>query len=329
MTSFTGSAIFWKRWDLPTGKHGAILEKIHLSMIKIPLKLTFDDVLLQPRRSSVSRSGVLLATFLTRKLQLDIPVISAAMDTVSELQMAIALGHLGGMAILHRSCSIEQQVKWIKAAKKAGVKVGAAVGPSDLQRAIALDKSGADVVVVDTAHGHSVQAIEGMKKIRNAVKAQLILGNIATAAAARDLLPHADAIKVGIGPGSICTTRIVAGIGVPQLSAIMDVVAVARKKNIPVIADGGIKYSGDAVKALAAGASCIMLGSMLAGTDESPGKIIKKDGQMFKSYRGMGYIGAHTIADMPKQANFVQITAAGLKESHPHSITISKKAPNY
>jgi IMP dehydrogenase len=236
---------------------------------------------------------------------------------------------------------------------------------------------------VDTAHAHNLYAIEGIKKIRRALpKAQLIVGNIATLEAARDLAPYADALKVGIGPGSICTTRIVAGIGVPQLSAILDVVEVASKKKIPVIADGGMKYSGDIVKALAAGASSVMLGSMLAGTDEAPGKIVRKDGQMFKSYRGMGslavmkankssdryfqksakkfipegveavtpykgpvgaiidqitgglqsgmgYIGARTISEMPKQARFVQITSAGLKESHPHSIFISKKAPNY
>jgi IMP dehydrogenase len=351
-------------------------------MKQIPLKLTFDDVLLEPRKSPVTRSGAELKTRLTRKLQLDIPVLSAAMDTVSELEMAIALGKLGGMAILHRSCPVAKQVEWIKKAKKAGVKVGAATGPGDLARAKALAAAGADVIVVDTAHAHNLHAIDGVKKIRKAIKTQLIVGNIATAEAARDLAPYADALKVGIGPGSICTTRIVAGIGVPQLSAILDVVAIAAKKNIPVIADGGIKYSGDVVKALAAGASSVMLGSMLAGTDEAPGKIVKKNGQIFKSYRGMGslavmeqnqssdryfqksakkfipegvealtpykgpvadiidqitgglqsgmgYIGARTIADMAKQARFVQITSAGLKESHPHSISISKKAPNY
>lgn len=352
-------------------------------MKQIPLKLTFDDVLLEPRKSPLTRNSADLKTRLTKKLQLDIPVLAAAMDTVSELEMAIALGKLGGMAILHRSCPVEKQVEWVKRAKKAGVLVGAATGTADLERAKALYAAGADVIVVDTAHAHNMFAIEGIKKIRKAIpKVQLIVGNIATAEAARDLAPYADALKVGIGPGSICTTRIVAGIGVPQLSAIMDVVQVANKKKIPVIADGGIKYSGDVVKALAAGASCVMLGSMLAGTDEAPGKLIKKDGKTYKSYRGMGsmavmelnessdryfqksakkfvpegveavtpykgsvkdiihqitgglqsgmgYIGAGTIAAMPKQARFVQITSAGLKESHPHTISISKKAPNY
>lgn len=351
-------------------------------MANIPLKLTFDDVLLEPRKSHVSRSGVSLQTRLTKNLNIDLPILAAAMDTVSELEMAIALGKLGGIAILHRSCPAETQVKWVKSAKKHNVLTGAAVGAFDLPRAILLDKAGADVIVVDTAHAHNVHAIEGMKKIRKAVKAQLILGNIATAEAAKDLLPYADAIKVGIGPGSICTTRIVAGVGVPQLSAIMDVYEIAKKKGIPVIADGGLKYSGDAVKALCAGAESLMFGSLLAGTDEAPGKIVKKDGQMYKSYRGMGsqavmelnessdryfqknakkfvpegveamtpykgsvaqvleqisggirsgmgYIGAETIADMVKQARFVQISAAGLKESHPHSIFNTKKAPNY
>lgn len=351
-------------------------------MKQIPLKLTFDDVLLEPRRSPVTRSGAELKTQLTKKIQLDIPVLSAAMDTVSELEMAIALGKLGGMAILHRSCPVEKQVEWVKKAKKAGVLVGAATGTADLERAKALALAGADVIVVDTAHAHNEFAIEGIKKIRKSVKTEIIVGNIATAEAAKDLIPFADALKVGIGPGSICTTRIVAGIGVPQLSAIMDVVEIANKKKIPVIADGGLKYSGDVVKALAAGASTVMVGSMLAGTDEAPGKIIKKGGVKYKSYRGMGslavmelnessdryfqksvkkfvpegveavtpykgpvaniieqlvgglqsgmgYIGARTIAEMPKQARFVQITGAGLKESHPHSITISKKAPNY
>src|SRR3989344_798079 len=351
-------------------------------MLSIPLKLTFDDVLLEPRRAAVTRSGAKTETWLTRKIKLQIPLISAAMDTVSELKMAIALGKLGSMAILHRSCAISDQVAWVKTAKKQGVMVGAAAGPADLERARALDKAGADVVVVDTAHAHNTHVINNIKKIRAATKTQLIIGNIATEEAAKDLLPFCDAIKVGIGPGSICTTRVVAGIGVPQLSAIMDVFAVAKNKNIPVIADGGMKYSGDVVKALAAGASSVMLGSMLAGTYEATGKFIQKDGKFYKQYRGMGsfevlaankssdryfqkndkkfiaegvsaltsykgpvaeivtqivggvksgmgYIGAATIADMPKQARFVQITAAGLMESHPHSVVISKKAPNY
>ncbi len=349
---------------------------------KIRLGLTFDDVLLEPRESGVVRDGAKLETKLTRKINLKIPILSAAMDTVSEDAMAVSLGHLGGMAVIHRNCSIPEQVAMIRKAKRTDIIVGAAVGSYDLDRAKALDKAGADVIVVDTAHAHNLMTIKGAREIKKAIRAQLIVGNIATKEAAAELVKFADAIKVGIGPGSICTTRVVAGIGVPQLTAIMDVAAVARKKNIPVIADGGMKYSGDIVKALAAGASTVMLGSMLAGTKEAPGKIVKIKGELFKSYRGMGslgvmqggkssdryfqkgaqnfvpegveavtaykgllsdvifqitggiqsgmgYIGAKTIADMPKRARFIQITNAGLRESHPHSITINKKAPNY
>jgi len=349
---------------------------------KITLGLTFDDVLLEPRESRISREDISLETNLTKKIKLQIPILSAAMDTVSGEEMAISLGKMGGMAVIHRNCSIEEQVQIVSNVKKHKVLIGAAVGANDLERAIALDKVGVDAIFVDTAHGHNMRVIEGAKKIKKNIKAELIFGNIATKEAAMELVKFADGIKIGIGPGSICTTRIVAGIGVPQLSAVMNVYEVAKKYNIPVIADGGIKYSGDAVKALAGGASSIMVGSMLAGTFESPGKIIKINGQKFKEYRGMGslavmkgnkssdryfqknsknyipegveaavpykgpvgdiidqltggiksgmgYIGAKNIKDMPKNAKFIQITQAGLIESHPHSITITKKAPNY
>src|SRR3989344_351841 len=350
--------------------------------VQYRLGLTFDDVLLEPRESGVVRGEVSLETKLTRKINLKIPILSAAMDTVSETSMAVSLGHLGGMAVLHRNCSIADQVAMVKKAKRADIAVGAAVGAYDLERAKALDKAGADVIIVDTAHAHNIASLKGAKEIKKAIRAQLIVGNIATKEAAAELIKFADAIKVGVGPGSICTTRIVAGIGVPQLPAILDVAKIASKKGIPVIADGGIKYSGDAVKALAAGASTVMLGSMLAGTAEAPGKVVKINGKEFKSYRGMGslgvmqggkssdryfqkteknyipegveavtpykgkladvifqitggiksgmgYIGAKTIADMPECARFIQITNAGLKESHPHSITIIKRSPNY
>lgn len=345
------------------------------------LGLTFDDVLLEPRKSAVVRSRIKLETKLTKKLKLKIPILAAAMDTVSEAAMAIALGRLGGLAVLHRNNTVAAQVAMLKKVKKAGVLAGAAVGPLDIERALILDKAGADVIVVDTAHAHNTRLIAGIKQIRKAVKAQLIVGNIGTAEAAKDLLPYADALKVGIGPGSICTTRVVAGIGVPQLTAIMGVVR-AVKGRLPVIADGGMKHSGDVVKALSAGSSSVMLGSMLAGAKETPGKTVKIGGQIYKFYRGMGsfgamttgksadryfqkgtkkpvpegveglvpykgplkdvvyqilgglrsgmgYIGAGSIADMPKQAKFIRITNAGLKESHPHSIIINKKAPNY
>ena len=347
-----------------------------------PLGLTFDDILLEPRPTAVIRSEVSLETKLTKKLKLKIPILAAAMDTVSEAEMAIALGRLGGMAILHRNCSAEREVGMVKKVKRAGLLAGAAVGPADFARAVALDKAGADVIVVDTAHGHDLRSVASARRIKKAVRAQVIMGNIATASAARELAKFADAVKVGVGPGSICTTRIVAGIGVPQLTAILNVVKIAKKKNIPVIADGGMKYSGDIVKALAAGASSVMLGSMLAGAKETPGKIVKIKGKLFKSFRGMGsfgalaqgksadryfqknakikvpegvegmvkykgplediiaqitgglrsgmgYIGAENIPAMPRQAKFIRITNAGLRESHPHDVIITKMSPNY
>lgn len=344
--------------------------------------LTFDDVLLEPRRSAVDRDQIDMRTRLTKTVFLDIPVLAAAMDTVSEVQMAVTLGKLGGMAVLHRNCSIDQQKAMVTKAIEAKVQVGAAVGPHDIERAIALDKAGVTAIFVDCAHAHHTKIIADTRKIKKAIKAPLVMGNIATKEAAKELLTFADAVKVGIGPGSICTTRVVAGVGVPQLTAIMDVVAVAKQKNIPVIADGGIKYSGDVVKALAAGASSVMLGSILAGTTESPGRVITIGGKKMKQYRGMGslgameggkssdryfqkgkkkyvpegveaviefkgsvkdiiwyivgglksgmgYIGVKNIATMSTQAQFIQITTASLKESHPHTVTIHKKAPNY
>src|SRR3989338_2264584 len=184
---------------------------------KIRLGLTFDDVLLEPRESGVVRSGASIETKLTKKITLAIPILSAAMDTVSGDSMAVSLGKLGGMSVIHRNCSVGVQVAMVKKAKKAGVLVGAAVGSYDLERARALDKAGVDAIVVDTAHGHSLQVIKGAKLIKKSVRAELIVGNIATKEAAAELAKFADAIKVGVVPGSICTTRVVAGIGVPQL----------------------------------------------------------------------------------------------------------------
>lgn len=261
---------------------------------KFPLGLTFDDVLLQPRESSVMRSEVFLETKLTKKLKFRVPIVAAPMDTVSGPELAIALGGLGGIAILHRNCTIQEQITMLKRAKRARIITGAAVGAVDLERAVALNKAGADVIVVDTAHAHVKAIIKAAKEIKRKIKAQLIVGNIATKEAAQAFLPFVDALKVGIGPGSICTTRIVAGVGVPQLTAIMNVAGAAKKKNVPVIADGGIRYSGDIVKALAAGASSVMLGSMLSGTKEAPGRIVKIQGQTYKTYRGMGSLGAMT-----------------------------------
>ncbi|KKU67972.1 MAG: Inosine-5'-monophosphate dehydrogenase [Parcubacteria group bacterium GW2011_GWA2_47_16] len=355
----------------------------------IRLGLTFDDVLLEPRKTAVNRRDASVETRLCKKARLAIPLLSAASDTVSDERFAIALGKLGGMGVLHRNCSLEEQVQMVKEVAKAGVLVGAAVGPKDVERAVALSEAGACVIFIDCAHAHAPGILAAAKEMKRKMKAQLIVGNIVTKEAARDFAPVADAFKVGIGPGSICTTRIVSGVGVPQLTAVMDVVSVAKAKGIPVIADGGIRSSGDIVKALAAGASSVMLGSLFAGAEEAPGELITLDNVLYKSYRGMGskealdkrhatdryttggstpsasgispskegerkshvvegvsgkvlyrgpiadiveelvggirsgmgYIGAGTIDDMSKQARFIQITGAGLKESHPHSLS--------
>ena len=473
--------------------------------------LTFDDVLLVPRKSSVLPKEVEVATRLTRKLQLNIPLVSAAMDTVTEAEMAIAIAREGGIGIIHKNMTIDEQASEVdrvkrsesgiiqqpitlspdqtidqavqlmrefsisglpvvdgegnllgmltkrdllfedemslkveelmtgeglvsvpvgtslekaqEVLKKAKVeklpvvdskgrlkglitakdmmkkilhpnackdslgrlRVGAAVGISEdtIDRARALASSGADCIVVDTAHGHSEMVMDTAKKLKNALKdVELIVGNVATKEATKALIAlGASAIKVGIGPGSICTTRVIAGVGVPQLTAIIDCCAVARAKDIPVIADGGVKYSGDIVKALAAGADSVMVGNLLAGTDESPGDTITLEGRRFKEYRamgsieamksgskdryfqmgvkklvpegvegrvpyrgpvsdtvyqlvggirsGMGYCGAKNLGELRRRARFVKVTGAGLRESHPHDVTITKEAPNY
>ncbi len=252
--------------------------------------LTFDDVLIKPCASAIEPSDAILKTEIARGLFLALPILSAAMDRVTEVTMAIALGRLGGLGILHRNCSIEDEVVMVKKIVKAGVMAGAACGPFDLERSLALEKAGAQVIVVDCAHGHNLKVVASVQKIRKQLSSatKLIAGNIATAEAVRDLAPYVDAVKVGVGPGSICTTRIVSGVGVPQLTAIIDVARTAKKLKIPVIADGGIKTSGDVAKALAAGANAVMLGNMLAGTDEAPGKVVVISGTKYKEYRGMG-----------------------------------------
>jgi IMP dehydrogenase len=476
--------------------------------------LTFDDVLLVPAESSVLPNDVRTATRLTRTLALEIPVVSAAMDTVTEARLAIAIARAGGLGILHRNLSIADQVAEVDKVKRSesgmivepvtlrpddsvadavslmeryhisGVpitdedgilvgiltnrdlrfetnlrqpvsalmtarnlvtapvgtgldeaneilhrnkieklpvvdadgrlkglitvkdirkriefplatkdeqgrlRVGAAVGvgPDAIERAGALIDAEVDVLVVDTAHGHSRSVLEMVGRIRSEWEVQVVAGNIATAEAAEALIDAgADALKVGIGPGSSCTTRIVAGVGVPQVTAIFDCAEVASRHDVPVIADGGLTSSGDIAKAIAAGADAVMTGSMLAGTDESPGEVVLLQGERFKEYRGMGslgamrarsfskdryfqgdvedvdklvpegiegrvpykgplqqilyqlvgglrqamgYCGAATIEEM-KAAQFVRITGAGLRESHPHDLTITKEAPNY
>lgn len=474
--------------------------------------ITFDDVLLIPAKSDVLPSDVDTSTVLAGDVRLNIPLITAAMDTVTEAEMAIAIAREGGIGFIHKNMTIEKQAEEVDRVKRSengvivnpfflapdnivaeadalmskfrisGVPIcengilvgiitnrdlkfldsydmqihevmtsknlvtakvgttmeeakrilgenkieklplvdskgalkglitikdiekavqfpnsardkkhrllcGAAIGVTGnvLDRAKALVDAEVDVLVLDSAHGHSKGIMDCVRKVKAAFpNVPLIAGNIATAAAAEDLIAAgADAVKVGIGPGSICTTRVVAGIGVPQLSAIFDVANVCRKKGIPVIADGGVKYSGDIVKALAAGANTVMVGSMMAGCAESPGATEIYQGRQFKVYRGMGsigamdnaygskdryfqesnkklvpegvegrvpfkgpaadsvyqmmgglksgmgYCGAHTVDELIENAQFVRISGAGLKESHPHDIYITKEAPNY
>ena len=472
--------------------------------------LTFEDVLLVPKHSKVLPKEVDLATKLTKNIGLNIPLVSAAMDTVTEHRAAIAMARLGGIGIIHKNMDIQTQVLEIKRVKKSesgiiidpifvgpdasladaeklmseykisGVpvvdkdkkllgiltnrdlrfekdyskkvsevmtkaplitakpgitleeaaeimnkhkieklpivdenyhlkglvtikdiqkkidypnankdefgrlRVGAAIGVNQLDRAKALVEAGVDVLVLDSAHGHSQGIIDTLKAIKDSLDIDVIAGNVATAEATADLIEAgADAVKVGIGPGSICTTRIVAGVGLPQISAIDECANVAKEYGVPIIADGGIKYSGDVAKALAVGANSVMIGSLLAGTEESPGEVIMYQGRQYKTYRGMGsigamtkgstdryfqegtaadklvpegiegmvpyrgkianvihqligglrssmgYLGAKDIDAFQERAEFVEITSAGLKESHVHDVTITKEAPNY
>ncbi len=468
--------------------------------------LTFDDVLLVPQASSVLPSEVEVKSKFTRNITLNIPIVSAAMDTVTEANMAIAMAEEGGIGIVHKNLSVEKQVEeiikvkrhesWlitspitlspdstlkeaselmraynisgfpvVKKGKLVGILtrrdmrfeknlnikvqkvmtkeklitcppntkeeealrilnkykieklpvvdgqgflkglitlkdltkkekfplsskdslgkllVGGAVGVSKdtFTRAKELVRGGCDVIVVDTAHAHSKYVIEVSKKLRKMVDVDIVVGNVATGEAVRELCKlGVDGIKVGIGPGSICTTRVIAGVGVPQLTAIMDC---AKETTLPLIADGGIRWSGDIVKALAAGANTVMLGNLLAGTEEAPGELILYEGKRYKQYRamgsigamkrgasdryfqeevkkfvpegvegrvpyrgyvreiiyqlvgglkaGMGYCGAKHIKNLQKRKKFIRITGAGIKESHPHGIVITKEPPNY
>lgn len=367
--------------------------------------LTFDDVLLIPAESHVLPNEVDLSTQLADNLKLHIPLISAGMDTVTEGPMAIAMALQGGLGVVHKNMSIQAQAGEVANVKSVVVPAGAtkaavddnnrllvaaAVGVTSdtFERAEALLKAGADAIVIDTAHGHSAGVLRKIAEIREHFPdATLIAGNVATGEATRALFDAGvDVVKVGIGPGSICTTRVVAGVGVPQITAIYDAASVAREYNKPIIADGGIKYSGDVVKALAAGGNAVMLGSMLSGTTEAPGEVFEDNGKKYKAYRGMGsvgamaqahgssdryfqggvneanklvpegiearveykgdvsdiifqidgglrsgmgYVGADDIPTLIEKVQFVQITNAGLIESHPHDVQITRSAPNY
>src|SRR3989344_4256454 len=283
-----------------------------LSTSVFSLGLTFDDVLLVPGYSDFTRPEIELSTQLTKKTKLSIPFVSSPMDTVTEAKLAIALAKLGGAGIIHRNLTIENQAKEVKKVKAQKLIVGAAVGASNFEkRAEALVKAGIDVIVVDSAHGFSKAVIDATKYIKkNFKKVEVISGNIATRDGAKALIQvGADGLRVGMGPGAICTTRIISGMGVPQITAIMEISKVATNANVPIIADGGIKYSGDIVKALACGASTVMMGSFFASALESPGRVlILKREQVpqrflsilekrqkrfyFKEYRAMGSEGA-------------------------------------
>jgi len=260
---------------------------------------TFDDVTLVPQYSSVLPSETITATKLSNNLNLQIPLMSSAMDTVTESKMAIAISKLGGIGVIHRNLSIEGQVMQIKKVKKNNYLVGAAIGVSseDFERAEELSRIKTDLIVIDTAHGHTQKVLNMIRKIKKKLKnCILCAGNIATGKAAKFLADSGvDIVKVGIGPGSICTTRLVAGIGVPQLSAVLDVKKALKNYRTKIISDGGIKFSGDLAKAIAAGADAIMIGSLFSGTIESPGKIIKYKGKLYKNFRGMGSVGAMAV----------------------------------
>ena len=369
--------------------------------------LTFDDVLLRPGYSDFKRQEISLRTMLTKKLSLSIPFTSSPMDTVTESGLAIALAQLGGIGFIHRNLTIENQAKEVVIVKKKKLLVGAAIGSEKYKERIErLIQAGVDVVVIDTAHGYVKTVVDAISDIKNRFPTlEVIGGNIATKEGARALIKAgADGLRVGMGPGAICTTRIVSGMGIPQMTALFEIVPIAQKYNVPIIADGGITYSGDMVKALAAGASTLMMGSFFASCEESPGEKvlltkehvplrfkdilkIEKEKYMFKAYRGMGsvgamlagaqiksegeyhgksysdrtliaegveglvpikgsvsdllkqaiggiksgmyYVGAKTIQLLHKNAQFVRITQASLKESHPHDILITNAGKSY
>lgn len=376
------------------------MRKQSFPKVRSDIGLTFDDVLLLPRLVSHSRADVDLVTTLAPGIVLSFPVISSPMDTVTEVPMAIAMAQAGGLGIIHRNLSVADQAAMVALVKKTKpvegsatdgsgrLLVGAGVGAgSDLsERVAALIKAGCDVIAVDSAHGGSKPVLDAVKFVKKQKKSQVVLaGSTATVEVAKALIAAgADILRVGIGPGSICTTRIVTGIGVPQITAIMDAAAAAKGKKVTVLADGGIRQMGDVAKALAAGAHAVMLGSMLAGYEQSPGEIITVDGRQMKRYRGMGsagamkkgaatrygqsadtaakklipegveglvafkggvedflhqvigslrssffYSGSRTMAEFHEKSQFIRMSPSGLKESHPHSITVVDAGINY
>jgi len=261
-------------------------------LAKTPLALTFDDILVVPKYSDLKPSEINISTRITNRLKLKIPLLSSPMDTVTGESMVLTLGRLGGIGILPRNVSLSEIVKIIDKAKEENVPVGVAVGPFDDKRVKILADKNVDVIVIDTAHGHSKNVIEATRRFKE-YGVDVMSGNIVTSDAANALIDAgADALRVGIGPGHACITREIAGVGMPQLTAIALVSDVARERGVGVIADGGIEKPADILKALAVGADAVMLGWLLAGTDEAPGDIIEISGKKYKKYRGMGSKGA-------------------------------------
>jgi len=374
--------------------------------VVIPQSYTFDDVLLLPNYSDFYRSEISLSVQLHPQITLSLPVISSPMDTVTDGKIAAVMAQNGGLGIIHRAFNPDQQAEQVSIVKSTAVLtpennqnrsaavdsnqkllVGAAVGVDAEfeERLQKLTSAGVDLVVLDTAHGHAKYIIDGIKKIKLLYpNLPVMAGNITTSQAAEDLInAGADMLRVGMGPGSICTTRIVTGMGVPQLTAVENVAKIAREKNVAIIADGGIKQIGDMAKALGFGANAVMLGSMLAGFEQSPGETLLIDGKEYKTYRGMGsvgamskngggrygqntteskklvaegveglvplkgdlndflfqiaggllssyyYIGAKTSAEFYQKSRFVKITPAGIKESHPHTISVVNGGASY
>lgn len=279
---------------------------------KFSLALTFDDILLIPGYADFTRTDISLQTQLTKKISLQAPFISSPMDTVTEGKLAIALAKMGGMGIIHRNLSIEKQADEVSKVKKEKLLVGAAIaGNGDLKtRTEALVKAGADIVVTDTAHGHTDSIIEAISYLKKTYpKLQVMSGNVATYDGAMGMIKAGvDVLRVGMGPGAICTTRIVSGMGVPQVTAILETYRAGKKAGIPIVADGGLRYSGDMIKALALGANAVMMGSFFAACNESPGKVVRLPKNevparfksilnghktyLFKEYRGMGSVAA-------------------------------------
>lgn len=302
-----------------------------MSLDNLRVGLAFDDVLLVPRRSNIrSRQDVSLQTQLSRRVTLGLPVVAANMDTVCEAAMAIAVAKVGGIGMIHRFLPIGAQADMVAQVKQLGLQVGAAVGTSvdSVERAKALVEAGADALVLDIAHGHAEHAIEELRQLKRNFGADvdLIAGNVATRQGAIDLIEAgADAIKVGVGPGGVCTTRLVAGVGVPQLTAINDCAGLG----MPVIADGGIRRSGDIAKALAAGASTVMIGSLFAGTDESPGEIEQSPRGLVKTIRGMASFEAvqaraERAGESIDAEYFEQRAAEGVSGSVPYRGKVGK-----